>query len=54
MARKKNHHIEIAAIEIFRSHGGILRSSDAIKLGIHPRILYRLKENGEIQQLPHY
>lgn len=51
MARKKDKSIEDRALQTFSSHGGILRSSDAIKLGIHPRILYRLKETGKIQLL---
>lgn len=51
MARKKNLSIEKQAIEIFQSHGGILRSNDAIKLGIHPRTLYGLKEEGKIELL---
>lgn len=51
MARKKNSNIEKQAIEIFQSHGGILRSNDAIKLGIHPRTLYGLKEEGKIEML---
>lgn len=51
MARKKNPNIEKQAIQIFQSHGGILRSNDAIKLGIHPRTLYGLKEEGKIELL---
>lgn len=51
MPRKKDPNIEERALETFSSHGGILRSSDAIKLGIHPRVLYRLCEKGEIQRL---
>lgn len=37
--------------EIFREHGGTLRTSEAIRLGIHPRTLYELRESGEITQL---
>lgn len=51
MARKKDQNIEERALETFACHGGILRSKDAIKLGIHPRILYHLKETGKIQLL---
>jgi predicted transcriptional regulator of viral defense system len=51
MPRKKDQTIEERALETFHSHGGILRSSDAIKLGIHPRILYHLREAGKIEQL---
>lgn len=39
------------AIEIFRKHGGILRTSQAISLGIHPEILYGLRDDGTIRPL---
>ena len=51
MARKKNPEIERQAIKIFKSHGGILRYKDILKLGIHPRTLYALKNAGIIEQL---
>ncbi len=51
MARQKDPTIERRAVEVFQAHGGILRSSDAIKFGIHPRTLYRLKGEGKIEQL---
>lgn len=31
---------------VFRGHRGVLRTSQALKLGIHPRILYRLRDAG--------
>lgn len=31
---------------VFRRHRGVLRTSHALKLGIHPRILYRLRDAG--------
>lgn len=33
---------------IFRRHGGMLRTSRAIALGIHPRTLYALREAGRL------
>ncbi|MGE5196789.1 MAG: type IV toxin-antitoxin system AbiEi family antitoxin domain-containing protein, partial [Anaerolineae bacterium] len=51
MARKKNKEIEKTALEIFKANGGILRSSDAIKQGIHPRTLYTLRDTGLIEQI---
>ena len=39
------------ALQIFKKHGGILRYSEAFKLGIHPRTLYALKASGQIEQL---
>ncbi len=39
------------AVQIFRAHGDILRTSQAMQLGIHPRTLYSLRNNGTVQQL---
>ncbi|MFZ5805930.1 MAG: type IV toxin-antitoxin system AbiEi family antitoxin domain-containing protein [Verrucomicrobiota bacterium] len=37
--------------KIFKEHGEILKTSDAIKLGIHPETLRRLCRKGDIEQL---
>jgi len=39
------------AIELFREQGGILRTSEALQLGIHPRTLYALRDAGVLEQL---
>lgn len=39
------------AHQVFRDHGGMLRTSKAIQMGIHPRTLYALRDAGEIEQL---
>ena len=36
---------------IFRGNSGILRTSEAIKLGVHPRALYRMRDNGSLVEL---
>jgi predicted transcriptional regulator of viral defense system len=36
---------------VFRRYDGVLRTRDAIKYGIHPRILYALREAGVLEQL---
>jgi predicted transcriptional regulator of viral defense system len=36
------------ARDIFRKHGGMLRTKDALRLGIHPRTLYDLRDGGEL------
>jgi predicted transcriptional regulator of viral defense system len=36
---------------VFTEHGGMLRTSRAIRLGIHPRTLYALRDTGEIEQV---
>lgn len=39
------------ARHLFTEHGGMLRASQAIRLGIHPRTLYALRDAGEIEQI---
>jgi predicted transcriptional regulator of viral defense system len=39
------------ARRIFARHGGMLRTGKAIRLGIHPRTLYKLRDRGDIQQV---
>lgn len=39
------------ARELFRQHGGTLRTKEAIALGIHPRTLYALRDAGELERL---
>ncbi len=39
----------IKAVEIFKRHGGILRTSQAIKAGIHPETLYAMRDSGELE-----
>jgi len=38
----------VRARRLFREHGGMLRTSSALRLGIHPRSLYTLRDAGEI------
>ena len=39
------------AVESFRERGGVLRTRDALGAGIHPRTLYRLRDDGVIEQV---
>lgn len=39
---------EQQAETIFRRYHGVLRTSHALKLGIHPRVLYRLRDSGRL------
>jgi len=39
------------ALKFFRQHGGLLRTKEALRLGIHPRTLYGMRDAGEIQQV---
>jgi predicted transcriptional regulator of viral defense system len=39
------------ALETFRLHGGVMRTTQALMLGIHPAALYRLVEDGQLTRL---
>jgi len=39
------------ARQVFTEHGGMLRTSKAIRLGIHPRTLYALRDADEIEEV---
>jgi predicted transcriptional regulator of viral defense system len=39
------------AIEVFQGHGGVLKTSQVLSHGIHPRILYKLRDDGDIECL---
>ncbi len=36
---------------LFRRHGGILRTGDAIRAGVHPRTLYAMRDAGVLERL---
>lgn len=38
------------AVEVFREHG-VLHTKEALELGIHPRTLYQLRDDGVIDQV---
>ncbi|HEV3037516.1 MAG TPA: type IV toxin-antitoxin system AbiEi family antitoxin domain-containing protein [Candidatus Angelobacter sp.] len=40
-----------SARALFAKHGGMLRTGKAIRLGIHPRTLYALRDTGEIESI---
>jgi predicted transcriptional regulator of viral defense system len=39
------------ALRIFKTQGGILSTDQAIKLGIHPRTLYALRDNARLERM---
>lgn len=39
------------ARRVFTEHGGMLRTSAAIRLGIHPRTLYALRDAGDVEHV---
>ncbi len=40
-----------SGVGIFRHRGGILRTREALRLGIHPRTLYAMKKDGWIKEI---
>src|SRR2546429_8125725 len=40
-----------SARKAFSKRGGILRTKDALRLGIHPRTLYKLRDQGELERV---
>ena len=44
-------HKTAKAEALFRDHGGMLRTSEALDLGIHPRTLYFLRNTGRLEQV---
>jgi predicted transcriptional regulator of viral defense system len=39
------------AVDLFREHNGVLHTAEALRLGIHPRTLYALRDTGVLLQL---
>ena len=39
------------SVEAFRSNGGMLRAAQSLNLGIHPRDLFKLRDEGRVVQL---
>ena len=46
-----NNFKEQNAVHIIKANKGIIRTNEAIKKHIHPRILYRLRDNGTLEQM---
>lgn len=37
--------------QLFKRHGGTLRTQEALNAGVHPRTLYEMRDRGELEQL---
>ncbi|MFQ5691384.1 MAG: type IV toxin-antitoxin system AbiEi family antitoxin domain-containing protein [Gemmatimonadota bacterium] len=48
-SRKQNAFAEAATV--FRERGGVLRTMEAIRLGVHPRTLYAMRDAGALERL---
>ncbi len=47
-SRRPNRDRPSCARSIFRQHGGVLRTKDALRLGIHPETLYKMRDSGTL------
>jgi len=50
MKKKQSQSLE-KAIQIIRHRDGIIRTTNALQLGIHPRTLYQLRDSGDLAQI---
>jgi len=39
------------ACGLFRVHGGTLHTAEALRLGVHPRTLYNMRDSGTLEQI---
>lgn len=53
MVREQHKKVSIfeAAEQVFHRHGGVLRTREAIRYGIHPRTLYAMRDAGKLECL---
>jgi len=41
----------VEAVQVFKAHEGIMRTSEVLKEGVHRRTLYHMRDTGIVQQL---
>jgi predicted transcriptional regulator of viral defense system len=51
MASQTNPSSAVQALHTFETHGGILSTSQALGLGIHPRTLYALRDEAKLERM---
>lgn len=39
------------AVAVFKNHGGILRTAQALRSGIHPGMLYTMRDSGVLEMV---
>ena len=49
--RPKNQNAFAEAANIFRAQGGVLRTMEAVRHGVHPRTLYAMRDAGVLERL---
>lgn len=51
MASQPNPSSAVQALHTFETHGGILSTGQALRLGIHPRTLYALRDEAKLERM---
>ncbi len=51
MVPRPNPNSVVQALHTFETHGGILSTSQALRLGIHPRTLYALRDEAKLERM---
>lgn len=51
MPPKKHSRSVQAAIDLIEKHGGVVRTAEAIRAGIHPRTLYAMRDEGLLETI---
>ncbi len=51
MRNSKEEGVFDRAASVFREHGGVLRTMEAVRLGVHPRTLYAMRDAGILERL---
>ena len=49
-ARKRRNRFQ-RAVAVFEMHGGILRTAEALRAGIHPHTLYAMRDAGKLERI---
>jgi len=49
--KSKHQNAFAGAASVFREHGGVLRTMEAVRLGVHPRTLYALRDARVLERL---
>ena len=49
--KPKNQNSFAKAASVFREQGGVLRTMEAVRLGVHPRTLYAMRDAGVLERL---
>ena len=51
MKKREKNSAFAKAVAVLREHGGVLRTTEVVRLGVHPRVLYAMRDSGVLEQL---